>query len=155
MAALTVSAPPVATSFMTPTPLSFPPAQTMMDTGLPISFIQELALKIIYFAGEIQALAVADQMCLPHTNIVENALNFLVKEEFCQITGATGYSERAYKYVVTGKGERESPRAAGTQFVRRSRARTAFDVSRCDAAPGHRQHLRLARYRFAARLTIL
>lgn len=104
MAAVTVSAPPVATSFMTPTPLSFPPAQTMMDTGLPPSFIQELALKIIYFAGEIQALAVAEQMCLPHTNIVENALIFLVKEEFCQITGASGYSERAYKYVVTGKG---------------------------------------------------
>ncbi|MBI4674721.1 MAG: AAA family ATPase [Chloroflexi bacterium] len=84
--------------------LNFAPPQSIADTGLPASFIQDLALKIIYFAGEIQAHAVAEEMRLPHTNIVENALAFLVKEEFCQITGATGYSERAYRYVVTGKG---------------------------------------------------
>lgn len=105
MNSTTVSPPQVASMFDTaPRQLSFPPPQNAADTGLPISFIQDLALKIIYFAGEIQAHAVAEEMRLPHSNIVENALMFLVKEEFCQITGATGYSERAYKYTVTGKG---------------------------------------------------
>ncbi len=95
----------LAAIFDTPqTTLSFPPPQTIADTGLPASFIQDLALKIIYFAGEIQAQAVAEEMRLPHTNLVEHALSFLVKEEFCQITGATGYNERAYKYTTTGKG---------------------------------------------------
>lgn len=84
--------------------MSLAAPQSIADTGLPASFIQDLALKVIYFAGEIAAHAVAEEMCLPHSNIVENVLTFLVKEEFCQITGAQGYSERAYRYTVTGKG---------------------------------------------------
>ncbi|TAH48910.1 MAG: ATP-binding protein [Chloroflexota bacterium] len=104
MAVFNMTAPTVPVTFMSQPTTFFPPPKTIADTGLPTSFIHELALKIIYFAGEIQANVVAEEMRLPHTNIVESALNFLVKEEFCQITGATGYSERAYKYVVTGKG---------------------------------------------------
>lgn len=104
----TQNAPPLASMFDSPPLITFPPPQTLADTGLPTSFIQDLALKIIYFAGEIQAHAVADELRLPHTNLVENALNFLVKEEFCQITGATGFSERAYKYTVTGKGNNKA-----------------------------------------------
>lgn len=104
MALPNLNAPPLALSYAPPTAVSFPPPQTIADTGLPASFIQDLALKIIYYAGEIPAHAVAEEMRLPHTNLVEVALNYLVKEEFCQITGAAGYSERAYRYTVTGKG---------------------------------------------------
>ncbi|HZQ10989.1 MAG TPA: ATP-binding protein [Anaerolineae bacterium] len=104
MAAFSVSAPPFTTSFASPTPVTFPQPQNIADTGLPASFIQDLALKIIYFAGEIQAQAVADAICLPHINIIEPALSFLVREEFLQITGATGYNERAYKYTITSRG---------------------------------------------------
>jgi predicted ATPase with chaperone activity len=82
--------------------------QSIADTGLPASFIQDLALKVIYFAGEIAAHAVAEELCLPHSNVVENVLTFLVREEFCQITGAQGYSERAYRYTVTGKGSNKA-----------------------------------------------
>ncbi len=99
---------PTAPTFAKPAPAQpvslFAAPQTIADTGLPASFIQDLALKIIYFAGEIPAHSIADEMRLPHSNIVESVLSFLVKEEFCQITGATGYSERAYRYTVTGKG---------------------------------------------------
>lgn len=99
---------PIAPTFSTittsPAGSFFAPPQSIADTGLPGSFIQDLALKVIYFAGEIAAHAIAEEMRLPHTNIVENVLSFLVKEEFCQITGATGYSERAYRYTMTGKG---------------------------------------------------
>jgi predicted ATPase with chaperone activity len=98
----------VPVNFSSPGALAFPPPQGMADTGLPASFLYDLALKIIYFAGEIQAHAVSEEMRLPHTNLVEAVLNFLVKEEFCQITGATGYSERAYRYVVTGKGSNKA-----------------------------------------------
>jgi predicted ATPase with chaperone activity len=105
MSSPTISKPSITAIFDTPPPiLNLPPPQTAADTGLPASFIQDLALKIIYFAGEMQAHTIAEEMRLPHANLVENALTFLVKEEFCQITGATGYSERAYRYTVTGKG---------------------------------------------------
>jgi len=88
--------------------VSFAAPQSIAETGLPAGFIQDLALKIIYFAGEIAAHAVAEEMRLPHNNIVENVLSFLVKEEFCQITGAQGYSERAYRYTVTTKGSNKA-----------------------------------------------
>lgn len=104
----TFAAPSLATVFDTQPLLSFPPPQNVTDTGLPPSFIQDLALKVIYFAGEIQAHTIAEEMRLPHSNLVENALTFLVREEFCQITGATGYSERAYKYTTTGKGSNKA-----------------------------------------------
>lgn len=104
MSASYVSAPIVSSTLASQNGISFAPPQSVVDTGLPGSLIQDLALKIIYFAGELQAHAVAEEMRLPHSNIVENALTFLVKEEFCQITGATGYSERAYRYTVTAKG---------------------------------------------------
>jgi hypothetical protein len=71
-------------NFAPSAPLSFPPPRTMEDTGLPNSFPYDLALKVIYFAGEIQALAVADEMCLPHTNLVENVLSFLVRRNFAR-----------------------------------------------------------------------
>ncbi len=99
-----VSASTMSVASTEPGGLNLTPPQSIADTGLPASLIQELALKIIYFAGEIPAHAIAEEMRLPHPNIVENALTFLVKEEFCQITGATGYNERAYRYVATGKG---------------------------------------------------
>lgn len=88
--------------------VTFAAPQSIADTGLPASFIQDLALKIIYFAGEIPAHAVAEEMRLPHSNIVENVLTFLVREEFCQITGAQGYSERAYRYTITSKGNNKA-----------------------------------------------
>jgi predicted ATPase with chaperone activity len=83
---------------------SFPPPQSVADTGLPNSFLADLALKIVYFAGEVQAQQVADELRLPWPGVVENVLAFLIKEEFLTITGATSLSERGYKYVITGKG---------------------------------------------------
>lgn len=99
-----ISSAPNFTKTATSTSIQFVAPQSIADTGLPASVIQDLALKVIYFAGEIPAHAVAEEMRLPHNNIVENVLSFLVKEEFCQITGAQGYSERAYRYTVTTKG---------------------------------------------------
>lgn len=108
MAVVNVAAPPTAAGFVTNGAAWFPAPTSIAETGLPASMIQELALKIIYFAGEIPAHGVAEEMRLPHPNIVEPALNFLVKEEFCEITGATGFSERAYRYAVTTRGNNKA-----------------------------------------------
>jgi predicted ATPase with chaperone activity len=103
---------PTAPVFSKPSPAQigspFVAPQSIADTGLPASFLQDLALKIVYFAGEISAQAIADEMRLPHINVVDSVLGFLVREEFCQITGATGYSERAYRYTLTSKGNNKA-----------------------------------------------
>ncbi|MEW5721435.1 MAG: AAA family ATPase, partial [Chloroflexota bacterium] len=77
---------------------------TLADTGLSPGLIYDLALKLIYFSGEVSGQAIADQLRLPYTGVVDRALGFLIKEEFVSITGSTGFGERGYNYVITQKG---------------------------------------------------
>lgn len=78
--------------------------QSVEETGLNFGFLADLALKIIYFAGELTGLAVAEAMRLPFVGVVEGVLAFLMKEELLLVTGSNGFGERAFKYVVTIKG---------------------------------------------------
>ena len=78
--------------------------QSLSDTGLNPTFIADLALKTIYYSGEMTGIAVANFIKLPFTNIVERVLNNLIKEEFVSIVGSSGLGERGYNYVITQKG---------------------------------------------------
>ncbi len=84
-------------------PLLREPA-TLADTGLSPGLIYDLALKLIYFSGEVSGQAIADQLRLPYTGVIDHTLGFLIKEEFVSITGSTGFGERGYNYVITQKG---------------------------------------------------
>jgi predicted ATPase with chaperone activity len=77
---------------------------TLADTGLNPGLIYDLALKLIYFSGEVSGQVIADQLHLPYTGVVDCALGFLIKEEFVSITGSAGFGERGYNYVITQKG---------------------------------------------------
>ncbi len=74
------------------------------ETGLPLSLIADLALKIIYFNDHITAGAISDQLCLRYGNIVEGALTLLRREHLIEATATNAYSELAYEYTVTDKG---------------------------------------------------
>jgi predicted ATPase with chaperone activity len=78
--------------------------QSIAESGLNAGLVYDLALKAIYFSGELSAQAVADHLKLPFTNVVQKALAFLLKEDLVAVTGATGFGERGYNYVVTTKG---------------------------------------------------
>ncbi len=88
---------------ITDSPVQLKQPQSIEETGLSFSFLADLALKIIYFAGEMTGLAIAEAMHL-HFGIVEEVLAFLSKEEFVSVTGSNGFGERAFKYIVTVKG---------------------------------------------------
>jgi predicted ATPase with chaperone activity len=77
---------------------------TLAETGLSPGLIYDLALKRIYFSGEVSGQVIADQLRLPYTGVIDRALGFLIKEEFVSITGSTGFGERGYNYVITQKG---------------------------------------------------
>jgi predicted ATPase with chaperone activity len=74
------------------------------ETGLDISFISDLILKIIYFNSMTNAQAIADTLCLPFFNIVDRALTLLKREELIEVVGSNGFGELAYQYLVTPKG---------------------------------------------------
>jgi len=79
------------------------------ETGLPHSLLVDLALKTIYTAGEITGQAVAQTLRLPFVGVVDPILEFLKRKELVRITGATGgFGERAYRYMLTSKGNSQT-----------------------------------------------
>jgi len=78
--------------------------QSITETGLNPGLIYDLALKTIYFSGELSGQAVANLIKLPYSNIVDHVLAYLLKEYWVATTGSTGLGERSYNYVITQKG---------------------------------------------------
>jgi hypothetical protein len=78
--------------------------QSVEQTGLDLTFIADLALKVIYFNNNVTAQVISDEMCLPFYNIVDKALLFLKKEELIEVSGSSGFGEQAYQYSISPKG---------------------------------------------------
>ncbi len=83
-----------------------PPAITNIeDTGLTTLWIQDLALKIIYFGGYLNGFQVAERIALPFTGIVDQILENLKREKFIEVrTQMGGLGEGAYQYAITHAG---------------------------------------------------
>ncbi|MER3484669.1 MAG: AAA family ATPase, partial [Chloroflexota bacterium] len=70
------------------------------QTGLDLSLIADLALKLIFYNNQITAQAISDELCLPFYNIVDKALMM-----FIEVAGSNGFGELAYQYTITPKGQ--------------------------------------------------
>ena len=78
---------------------------TIEATGLNMGFLTDLALKVVYFYGNITAQQIAEVTKLPFLGVLDKVLDFLKTEEYLDIIGAQGgFSERSFQYVVTTKG---------------------------------------------------
>jgi hypothetical protein len=77
---------------------------TIAETGLGSGMISDLAIKSIYFSGELTGGQLAQALKLPYGGIVQPVLEFLDREELVGISGGTGTSERNFKYVLSRKG---------------------------------------------------
>jgi predicted ATPase with chaperone activity len=78
--------------------------RSVEETGLNIGFLTDLALKIMYFEGYISGYEIADVMKLPFVGVVEHILEFLKREQFCEVKGSGGFGESAYQYMIADKG---------------------------------------------------
>jgi predicted ATPase with chaperone activity len=94
-------------------PASFEPPmpRSIEDSGLNLGFLSDLILKIMYFEGYLSGSQIADRMRLPFNGIVDQALEFLKREQLTEVKGQGGFGEQAYQYVITIKG-REKAREA-------------------------------------------
>ena len=83
-----------------------PPALTNIeDSGLTTLWIQDLALKIIYFGGYLNGFQIAERIALPFTGLVDQVLENLKREKFIEVrTQMGGLGEGAYQYAITGAG---------------------------------------------------
>ena len=84
----------------------YPPAITKMEaTGLSPLWLQDLALKILYFQGYLTGFTIAEAMALPFPNVVDQILEALKREKFIEVkTSQIGLGEGAYQYAITGAG---------------------------------------------------
>ena len=89
---------PATPSFVPPVPKS------VKDTGLSLASLIDLAIKIMYFEGNIAAYELAEQMKLPYAGETEEVVEGLRREKLCEVKGTGGYGEAAYQYAIAEKG---------------------------------------------------
>ncbi len=75
------------------------------DTGLSQLWLQDLALKILYFQGYLSGFKIAEEMALPFAGLVDQILEALKREKFVEIKSSQiGLGEGAYLFAITGAG---------------------------------------------------
>lgn len=76
------------------------------DTGLSSLWVQDLALKILYFQGYMSGFKMAEEIALPFSGIVDQILETLKREKFVEVrsTQQMGLGEGSYQYAITGAG---------------------------------------------------
>jgi predicted ATPase with chaperone activity len=75
------------------------------DTGLSPLWLQDLALKVLYFQGYMSGFKIAEEMALPFTGIIDQILDSLKREKFVEVRSSqVGLGEGAYQYAITGAG---------------------------------------------------
>ena len=89
---------PTSSSFVPPIPKS------VEDTGVNLASLTDLAVKIMYYEGNISGYELAEQMRLPYPGVVEKVMDFLRREKLCEVKGTGGYGEAAYQYAIAEKG---------------------------------------------------
>ncbi len=98
-----------------------PLASSIEDTGLPLGFLSNLALKMLYLEGDLLGYELAERMRLPHAGVVDDLLAFLKEEQLCEVkgtgsgSGGLGLGRAVYRYRITDKG-----RAAAREAMERS-----------------------------------
>src|SRR5512139_919700 len=82
-----------------------PPITRLEDTGLSFLWVQDLALKILYFQGYLTGFRVAEEMALPFAGVIDQILESLKREKFVEVKSQqVGVGEGAYLFAITGAG---------------------------------------------------
>jgi len=93
-------------------PVYEPPApHSLEDTGLNLSFLTDLALKIMYYEGNLTGISIADRMKLPFGGVIDQVLEWLKREMLAEVRGSGGFGEQAYQYVISTKGREKAHEA--------------------------------------------
>ena len=81
-----------------------PPLENPGDTGLTHGFLADLALKFLYFRGQITGSELAQELKLPFQSVVHPILSFLKREQMCEVKGSSGLNASTFVYVITTMG---------------------------------------------------
>jgi predicted ATPase with chaperone activity len=97
--------PQVASTPANAAPFYPPPITKLEDTGLSLLWLQDLALKILYYQGYMSGFKVAEEIALPFAGIVDLILEGLKREKLIEVKSSQmGLGEGSYQYAITGAG---------------------------------------------------
>ncbi|MEI6289158.1 MAG: ATP-binding protein [Chloroflexota bacterium] len=82
-----------------------PPVVRLEDTGLSALWLQDLALKILYFQGYLTGFKVAEEIALPFSGVTDQILDSLKRDKLVEVKSSSiGLGEGSYQYAITGAG---------------------------------------------------
>ena len=83
-----------------------PPINKLEETGLSPLWLQDLALKILYFQGYLSGFKIAEELALPFAGVVDQLLEMLKREKLIEVksSSSAGFGEGSYQYAITGAG---------------------------------------------------
>ena len=73
-------------------------------TGLTLSFIADQIVRALYIVGEMTGVQLVELLHLPWENVLDQAMNYLRREQMAEVKGSSGLGEKAYRYQATTKG---------------------------------------------------
>jgi predicted ATPase with chaperone activity len=86
-----------------------PAIRSIEDTGLSLSFLADLVLKLLYYRGAgISGFEISDAIRLPFTGVLEPVMEFLKREQFCEVMGRGGIGESSYLYSISERGNNKA-----------------------------------------------
>jgi len=75
------------------------------DTGLSPLWLQDLALKILYYQGNLSGFKVAEEIALPFAGITDQIMESLKREKLVEVkSSSVGLGEGSYQFAITGQG---------------------------------------------------
>jgi predicted ATPase with chaperone activity len=81
------------------------PITRLEDTGLSALWLQDLALKVMYFQGYLSGFRIAEEIALPFAGVTDQILESLKREKLVEVKSSTmGLGEGSYQYAITGLG---------------------------------------------------
>jgi predicted ATPase with chaperone activity len=80
------------------------PVKDLADTGLDFGFLTDLVLKFLYSTGQISGFEIAERVRLPFSGIVEQLLDYVKRNQMCEVRGSASIGEGSFQYSITSKG---------------------------------------------------
>ncbi len=81
------------------------------ETGLSMGLLIDLVLKVMYYEGFLSGATIADRLKLPFGGVIDQVLEFLKREQLCEVRGSGGIGEKAFQYVISVKGSEKAREA--------------------------------------------
>jgi adenylate kinase family enzyme len=92
-------------NYVTSSGFKIPVVRSIEDTGLSESLIADQVLKLLYYrGGGVSGFDISDAIKLPFTGVLEPVIDFLKREQFCEVKGSVGIGDVSYQYSITDRG---------------------------------------------------